>query len=813
MKVKTFILVLLACEGFVQGSLAQGAAEAASPGATGGREVPSAEALISDLQAGYGEYVSTATGVFGVADGELGNFPAVQSAVTALLGDAVEQFLSGTEGNGGLLHCLLEISKSGPVAAQLARVAQRKGHPVFVQEYVKAWCSGPLGDPYSRGKIPLAQVKDIKTTGDLVVSSGRIWLASDQGFKGYRNGHVDPGEWFSLKVGVTNSSRTQSYLSSSVRMVLIDAGGKPCPEPEDVATAAVRPQECSAAYVRTEKLPLAELSPGEQATAGPFDIALHPDRVGPFDLRFSVLVETSSGLASVSTFRIPVSPEPSLEIAGLEVDDDTIGQSGGNGNGRIEPGEKIELRARVEMLGRKLLTKVGVRARQYSSFLSLAGRNLGVARLDEKRPAQLSGDFEFSVPGLDEMMRVPAERIDRSFFVDRSATLWLAAAGCAGTAAVPKDWSSSVPSSFLCPLDAPGYRFVVPVELQLEFGQVFIITTRPADAEVLVNGVTVGATSGGLPVVFTQVQPVRNSIVNYTVLARKDGFEPASATIPVIFKDRTASNLTTTVALELSASAPATPALPPVVEPESALLASRLVALPDPLQPKPKSESEVEWQEAYHDECSDCGDPSGLALQLSAAGRMYRPTFTSKDSLRSSDLSTDMAGVRVGGAWYFGRNFFAQAGADILFSTTNPALFYYAAAAGGGEHPERSFLKEASVDVDSILLYGFDLMPGFRLDFWRLAVLAGMGLRLEGVDASTAKESSQSVLEIRNGESTLVYLDSTVQVESFKAALEIAARVLVDIGSQVSPYAAAFTFLPSDQGVDWGAAVGIEYHL
>ena len=367
--------------------------------------VPSVETLLAALDGSYNEYLALVAGVFAMPGEIQFNYQGLRTAMEALATETMGATTAANLGGDRLLYCLQTIAENGVLAGHLARVQQRRHHPAFLQEYIRTFCAAPLGNPYERGKVPLIDAKLGRTDGNLVVIKKRFWLSYDKGFKGDMNGRVDEGEWFGLRMTLVNHSRSDSQLSSSARLVLLDSKSRPCPGPVGSGQpgAIPPPEECRVAVVLTDQLTLPELSPGEQVTSEAFEIALHPGLAGARTLKLALLVEASGKPPSRSEFTVAVAAPPTMEVSQVLVDDDQTGASKGNNNRRIEPGESIELRAQATVTGTKYFSKVGFHAQQYSDFLNLADRTVGVAQMRAGKARQVAGDFEFSVPLVEEM--------------------------------------------------------------------------------------------------------------------------------------------------------------------------------------------------------------------------------------------------------------------------------------------------------------------------------------------------------------------------------------------------------------------------
>ncbi len=347
-----------------------GAQDAPDTSTQEGPALPSVEETLANFSATFGMYVAVQTG-FGLEPGDGLDPATLQSALAGQLGDSMDELAVITGSASTPYQCLADITSSPPLAAHLSAIAQRQPDPGYLAEYLSTFCSARISDPYEQGKVPMLQAKITERRGDLVVDKGKIWLEADEGAAGHGNGHVDEQEWFEIKVGITNRSTTTPYLSTSASLVLLDGKGQQCPLPyPSAAPPGPRPPEiCTAALVLSEKLSVPELSPGEQTTVGPFKVALHPLRKGPFTLNFALAVQSSSGGAASTRFEVPVSALPSLELSALTVDDDTTGQSRGNGDGRVEPGETVELRGHLKLDRQANLSMIAISARQFVSFL------------------------------------------------------------------------------------------------------------------------------------------------------------------------------------------------------------------------------------------------------------------------------------------------------------------------------------------------------------------------------------------------------------------------------------------------------------
>jgi len=761
---------------------------------------PSADGLLTALDTSYNEYLALVAGVFAMPGEIQFNYQPLRDSFAALAAEAIAPDSAVGPGAAELLSCLQSISENGVLTGYLARVPVRQSHPTFLQEYIRTLCAAPLGNPYSQGKVPLAEAKLGRTSGDLVVLKKRFWLTYDKGFRGDMNGRVDEGEWFGLKMTLVNKSRKNPQLSSSARLVLLDARSNPCPGPAESGRpgAVPLPEECRGAAILTDQLTLPELSPGEQVTSEAFEIALHPGLTGERTLRLALLVEASGKSASRSDFALKVATPPEMEVSNVTVDDDQTGASKGNNNRRIEPGESIELRTEAEMSGRKYLSKVGFRARQYSDFLSLADRTVGVAQMRGGKAAQIAGDFEFSVPLVEEMAATSPEELDWRFFMDRRSVLWLAVSGCDGRLKLKRDWASNVPSQIDCPHSAPGYRFVVPVDIRIEFGQVFLITSKPPGATVRINDVLVGRTEETHPLLFTRIHPVRNSIVYYKLTVEKPGYRQVTQEIPVIHKDREAPNLTTVLDLELTdvtAALPPEPRKPPP-EPVGPTLATRIGnedLLPPPdvrvkKEPKPEPPPVVDKDE---------GDKGRFLIFAGGALRFFSPPF--KNELASNDWVEKPgphAGFELGGGYFFADSCYLAANGQMSFSTQDNAVVFY------GDKMGPNYVPQAW--VESFTTWSLALEPHFRVRLWRILVDAGVGAVVGGV-AGEARQSAQA------GSDETV--PASNQVEELSVSARISAGLSFETNTLLLPYLSTFVLLPPGAELDWGLTAGLGFRL
>ncbi len=777
-------------EGAEQGGSAEAgaAADAPSPPATEGAvgEV-STDELVGQLEASYKAYASVLGGHFRKpVDGEQ-DFEAVRSAVVTLATEGVEKVLSGNGAGKRMLACLSDLSQDGVMAAHLAALAKRSGRPLFVQEYLRAWCNVPLGSPYSRGKVEVPGAKVGKLTGDVVADRALVWLSADRGTVGAMNGHADPGEWVDLKFSITNRSKGLAIRGATARLAVRGDKDVLCPiwPPLEADAAAPIPPGCGRAVVVGPPALVGDLSPGERVTVGTFGLVLGADTAGT-SVPMALLVEAPGAPVSTTWFTLPVGKPPLLEVAGLTVDDDGAGQSRGNGNGRIEPGERIELKARLAAVGARQLSKVAVSAHQYSGFLDLAPRVLGLTTLVEKKPAPLGGDFQFEVPTIDSMAAVPADRLDRQFFVEREVNLWIAASGCSGKGEVARDWATATPSSYLCPAAAPGYRYVLPIPLSIEFDQVLVINTAPVGARIKVNGVQVGETGKGVPVVFTQLMPVRNSILYYQVSAEAPGYETRVVEVPVIFKDRTADNLTSSLLLELEEMQPAGPVEPPVAVVEQPPFWEEAKAREEPVSPP---------------EPPEASSTGGFFLQAGGAYRELRPDFEHADRLTEGERTFHAAGFEMGGGYQFGRFFFLSLDSSVLFPTAldQDGAFLVNLPSEDGETGTTSAKKAALYHIDSALAWTLCAQPGFQASVGPFSAHAGVGFQLEGMSADAPQPNNTTV-------------DTPVRLTSVGYSARLSAGMAVRIVDGLGLYARGLLALPRT-GMDWGITGGLRLDL
>ncbi len=748
---------------------------------------PDPGVILGQLHTSLGEFEAVQAR-FGLPPGEGLNSSALESTVTGLLGDVLDELATITGTGNADFRCLEEISSHPNLAANLAAIAQRDNDPIFLAEYIKTFCGARIGDPYQHGKIPLVQASVTHRSGDLVVEPDKVWLDGDDGLVGHGNGAIDEGEWFALKLGVANRSRTTPYLSTSASLVTLDRQGRPCPLPFPAATpdGPRPPEECTLVRVLSNQVSLPELSPGEQATTEAFSVALHPARKGGYTVFLGLEVKSSTGGTGMTRLRLPVFQVPSLELSALTVDDDATGQSQGNGDGRVEPGEAVELRTHLTLSRPAQLSKVGITARQYTSFLSLPDKRIGIAQLLAGKATQASGDIEFMVPSVAEMAALPAERLDRRFFHERKVRVWLATSGCAGRIKLAKDWRENTPKRITCPYSSPGYQLAIPIDVNIEFGQLFAFSSQPVGALITVNGTVVGVTEAGLPLIYPDVVPQKNQIVYYDVLASLTGFVPQNVRVPVIWKDRTADSLTTRLHFDLAPVPPPPPPPPPPV-PEREPVLEETPRVPEKLVEKQDlADFSPQW-----------------SLSVGPMLRFYKPHYDLQ--IQSSDRLKDpspTAGFELGTRFYFARNFYLSAQAQLHFTTQDPAARFYAPAAQANGGSPSSVIAWA----DQFTGLGFALEPRFRVQIWHLLLNLGVGLQLD----STFGEVKQSAFEPGNPQATV---ESTATVSPLSAAARLSMELGIDTRSRWQPYLGSFFILPPNDGMDWGLVTGLEIRL
>lgn len=819
------VFLFLSTPAYSQSEPAQPApSQAGEPEAGEPEPEPTAtEKMLQAMDAGYAGYLAEVAGRFGVSFEERHDYQSLRDAVVTLAGEGLEQVLSEKGSGEAILACLQDVAENPVLTAELAGVARRDPNPRYVVEYVRTWCETMLTSPYAAsGKVPARQVKTGRGKGDLIVARNSVWLSSDQGHTGNMNGHADPGELFELKLAVLNRSKTSPHLSASARLVLLDDKGRPCPFSETGAPVQNVPGECRVAAVVTQRLALPELSPGEQSTVGPFAVMLHPDVKGAVKMNLALEVEASGLAPSRTPLTLKTEQLPEIGLAAVKVDDDSTGGSRGNGNGRIEPGERIELRTKVELSHRKTLSKVGIRARQYSQFLDVAGKNLGLAGMRQGRAETVAGDFEFDVPTIEKMGEIPNEGPNRQFFTERKVALWFAVGGCAGRVRLDRNWASAVPDRYTCPYSAPGYRFVVNAHMPILFGQVFMISTDPPEADVAVNGISLGRTAANAPVLFTRVEPVRNSIVYYTIVTRKEGFKVAELKVPVIYKDETARNLTVDYTIRLESAVP----LPePVPEP---FLTSRLDARREKDVPVDRVDPVELWGkkvlgENRHEEEARPSPPdkrSGrFRVFAGPALRWFSPEFqdepgTDAASIYDQDQKDSppfMAGFELGGDYFIIRGLHVFVTGQMFLTTKEPALSYYSNGAdqNGILHQYKNqdgdwVSTQAKTDVSSFKTYSVTLGPGYEQALGPVYLSARVGFHMEGVTADGAVLDTK-IADLKSGA-------PYSKMEPFLIGGRGEIGLGVDTTTDFIPYVRAFSVFPREY-FDWGLCAGVEYQF
>jgi hypothetical protein len=336
----------------------------------------------------------------------------------------------------------------------------------------------------------------------------------------------------------------------------------------------------------------------------------------------------------------------------------------------------------------------------------------------------------------------------------------------------------------------------------IEFGQVFLLTSRPSGARIKVNGLELGTTVEDRPLVYTQMQPVKNNIVYYTIEADRPGCEPASKEVPVIFKDRTASNLTLSIVMELQekGSAAASPSPAPTGAETAAgpglALPSRLdppVADPPPGVRNTTVPAKAEESVPAKGESKDPGLEGPFAkrgfalLAAPLVVRWFEPRFDG-EACHVQDcgkvIKLPVGGLELGLVWHFTRNFGLAAETQLLFLVQKADPQYYAG----------KYLNT----IQSIIIGTWTLEPRFRFQFWRMVLTAGMGFHLEGI-YSDIKKSPQ-----------LAGMENPADIKGFAVALRVAMGLAVNAGKGVAPYVRGFAYLPSEK-FDAGLSVGVEY--
>jgi hypothetical protein len=745
------------------------------------------EPLLESLDTHLEQYVAIAVGVFGVGRESEYDFAAVRAAARALAQDALDDLAEITGTGNAQLTCLTELAENSVLASSLARLTRRRPGVLFIQEYLRSYCRGRMGSAYQKGKIPMRQARVTKLTGDLVVEKKKVWLTSDQGTVGNSNGAVDTGEWFSLQVELVNRSRSTPHLSATATLVLLDERSNRCLPVPEAAPSSHPPRGCRTGVVLSDPIPLPELSPGQHATVGPFQVALNPGLLEAFRFRIGLHVRTSDKDSSLSVIEVRVAAPPHIELSGITIDDDQTGHSVGNSNGRIEPGERVELRTEVTMTGRKQMSKIGVSAHNYTTFLSIADHRVGLPLLKDKKPATLTGDIEFEVPTVDSMAAVPPDRIDQRFFYDRRAAIWLSAAGCDGKLKLSRDWASTVPGRITCPYSAPGYQFVLPLDLYVEFGQLLLITSDPPGATITVNHNLLGNTSELAPLVYGGLKPARNEILYYPVEVDMYGFQSQSIELPVIWKDRTAGNLTEPLHFELKPPAPPEPA----------------VTTPATVPPLPAADKQEEPK-------ADPPPPPRLRVKhpfrlfAGPAYRQLRPVFDETiedDAWIKGGKPGGMAGFELGASYFFAPSFFLRLTGQLYFSLKDPdpAVSFYAS-------PRKPAPPEDVLPVSAASLTGWAvaLEPGFRLKAWRFLFNLGMGLQLDGLIGEVLQDSNSPDKDGKR---------ATIQPEPISVAARVSAGLAIETNARVLPYVSSFLLLPPNGGIDWAVSGGLEFRL
>jgi len=747
--------------------------------------------------------------LLGAAQAPDTGFDQVRSAFSDLAAAAIEKVLAGDAEGVQIVTCLQKLASNPVMAAHLAAKSAEPTRPeAALPDYLRTFCASPAGSPYSRGKQPLSQGQVAALSGDIVIEKGMVWLAQDHGVEGDDNGRIDPGEVFQIKLGLLNRSDADAWAASTVTLISVDSKRVECSppgfDPLSIAQppasdqppagvkasavagpAAANPQECKLAAVLTPTAAAPELSPAERSTVGPFQVQLSSTAAAPYTVSLLLKVQDVAGRTSTSLLTIPVEPVPSVTLDGIKVDDDLKGGSKGNGNGAIEPGEQVELSAGLSLTGRDRVAQVSVKARQYSPFLAVEERNVGLPELIRGKRAPIAAPFKFTVPTVAEMGGAVASDVNVGFFTDRRVTLWLAGSACAGKGKIKKAPATAPADGYLCPAGFWTYRFIQRVDLPVVFGQVFLVSTVPAGASLYVNERMIATSLADRPVVFTEVSPVKNTIVYYTLSAEKAGYLPTAVTIPVIEKDQSANDLTVAYALELEPPPP-----PPLLPIDLPPLPPVEAALPPPDMPTAAAYPPEDFQE-----------PGPMfALSAGFATRVFFPRLDSPhdpSGRESASLDTGhvpvFTGIEAGGSWYLWKGLFLGLSGQALFSANDPA----ASLKTPGSY-KTFYYTSMGAEVPSITLLSAFMGPGYRFDFGRFGLDVSAGYQIDGVLAD-------DVLQYKDGAKS----DYT-SVETLNMGARGELSFLYEVAEGWYPFVQVAAVLPAEL-VDLSSTIGIEY--
>jgi len=156
----------------------------------------------------------------------------------------------------------------------------------------------------------------------------------------------------------------------------------------------------------SRELDLGEIEPNETATKElRFDI---PIRVSTGKKQIEVFVDAGefSPPVRVVKFTTRAAVPPAFKVA-VKVDDDMSGESTGNGNGAIEPREKVELRVSVANTGKGFAKGVVVRAKSVAKGVNLLKSEAKIGNLPPG--ATESGDLVVFVPADYKDKKLPLE--------------------------------------------------------------------------------------------------------------------------------------------------------------------------------------------------------------------------------------------------------------------------------------------------------------------------------------------------------------------------------------------------------------------
>jgi WD40 repeat protein len=232
-----------------------------------------------------------------------------------------------------------------------------------------------------------------KFKGEVRIVPEKLLLVYDLGTSGHRNRAIDAGETIALNITLKNHSQKRAYRSTS------------CFLESDDPFVVIHPREVIYDY-RPETPTIEEWPPGEEVTPKEnFVFTIASDCPDQHVIPFRLLVWDSKWGKAYQKFGIKVYNVGPLSFGEGTVDDDIPGPSEGDGDGLMEPGEKIEFVLGIKNEGQAQVQEVVADLSTDARFIRFSEARRPYPSIEPEAVKEVIADFDFEVGKEEEIDR------------------------------------------------------------------------------------------------------------------------------------------------------------------------------------------------------------------------------------------------------------------------------------------------------------------------------------------------------------------------------------------------------------------------